>query len=98
MPAFIKFLSSKGSVVNDNHKPTKPKIPRPGGPILLSSIIAGELILLSITGIYEIIGIIITTFIAFVIGFVDDFRIMPGWFKPVALILASIPLIIFHVH
>lgn len=98
MPAFIKFLSSKGSVVNDNHKPNNPKIPRPGGPILLSSIIAGELILLLITGIYEIIGIIITTFIAFVIGFVDDFRIMPGWFKPVALILASIPLIIFHVH
>ena len=97
-PTFIKFLKINGKIVNDNHKPNKPKIPRPGGPILLSSIIAGELILFFITGFHEIIGIIITTTIAFVIGIIDDFRTMPGWFKPTALILSAIPLIIFHVN
>jgi UDP-N-acetylmuramyl pentapeptide phosphotransferase/UDP-N-acetylglucosamine-1-phosphate transferase len=98
MPAFIKFLTKNGKLVNDRHKPNNPMVPRPGGPILLLSIITGELILFFITGFYEIIGIIITTSIAFIIGVIDDFKTMPGWFKPAALILASIPLIIFHVN
>jgi UDP-N-acetylglucosamine--dolichyl-phosphate N-acetylglucosaminephosphotransferase len=98
MPKFISFLKSKGKVVNDNHKPNKPKVPRPAGPILLISIIIGELILYFITGNLEIISILITTSIAFVIGIIDDFKIMPGWFKPAALIIASIPLILFHIY
>jgi len=98
MPIFIRFLTSKGKVVNDSHKPNKPMVPRPGGPVLLLSIIAGELILFFMTGINEIMGIIITTAIAFVVGFIDDFKIMPGWFKPAALILASIPIIMFHAY
>jgi UDP-N-acetylglucosamine--dolichyl-phosphate N-acetylglucosaminephosphotransferase len=56
----------------------------------------GELILFFLTGFQEIIGIIITTSVAFIIGIVDDFKTMPGWFKPIALILAAIPLIVFH--
>ena len=95
-PSFIKFLTVKGKVVIDRHKPNNPSIPRPGGPILLSSIIVGELILFFLTGFQEIIGIIITTSVAFIIGIVDDFKTMPGWFKPIALILAAIPLIVFH--
>lgn len=98
MPKLINFLKSKGKVVNDNHKPNKPKVPRPAGPILLLSIIIGELILYFITGNFEIISILITTSIAFVIGIIDDFKIMPGWFKPAALIIASIPLILFHIY
>jgi UDP-N-acetylglucosamine--dolichyl-phosphate N-acetylglucosaminephosphotransferase len=98
MPSFIKFLKLKGKVVNDNHKPNKPKVPRPGGPILLLSIVIAELILYFVTGNLEIISILLTTTIAFIIGIIDDFRIMPGWFKPGALILASIPLIIFHIY
>ncbi|HKR73231.1 MAG TPA: UDP-N-acetylglucosamine-1-phosphate transferase [Candidatus Nitrosocosmicus sp.] len=98
MPRFIIFLKLKGKVVNDNHKPNKPKVPRPAGPILLLSILIGELILFFITGNIEIIGILLTTSIAFIIGIIDDFKIMPGWFKPGALILASIPLIFFHIY
>lgn len=98
MPKFINFLKLKGKVVDDNHKPNKPKIPRPAGPVLLLSILSGELILFFITGNFEIIGILLTTCIAFIIGIIDDFKIMPGWFKPGALILASIPLIVFHVY
>lgn len=98
MPRFIKYLVKKGKVVNDNHKPNKPKVPRPGGPVLLLSIILGELVLFFITESSEIIIILFTTCIAFVIGIIDDFKIMPGWFKPLALILASLPLIIFHAY
>ena len=98
MPKFINFLKFRGKVVDDNHKPNKPKVPRPAGPILLLSILAGELILFFITGNLEIISILLTTSIAFIIGIIDDFKIMPGWFKPGALILASIPLIVFQVY
>lgn len=98
MPSFIKYLNLKGKVVNDNHKPNKPKVPRPGGPLLLLSIVIGELIVYFITWNLEIVSILLTTTIAFIIGIIDDFRIMPGWFKPGALILASIPLIIFHIY
>lgn len=98
MPKFIIFLKLKGKVVNDNHKPNKPKVPRPAGPILLLSILIGELVLFFVTGNIEIIGILLTTIIAFIIGIIDDFKIMPGWFKPGALILASIPLIFFHIY
>lgn len=98
MPKFIKFLKKNGKVVQDNHKPNKPMVPRPGGPILLLSIVAGELILFFIMGNIEILGIIITTSIAFVIGVIDDFKVMPGWFKPITLILASLPIIAFHIY
>lgn len=98
MPKFITFLVKKGKVVNDNHKQNKPKIPRPGSPILLLSIVIGESILFFITWNLEIVGILLTTIIAFIIGIIDDFKIMPGWFKPVTLILASLPLILFHIN
>jgi UDP-N-acetylmuramyl pentapeptide phosphotransferase/UDP-N-acetylglucosamine-1-phosphate transferase len=97
-PIFIRFLIRNGKVVNDNHKPNKPKVPRPGGPMLLISIIVGEMILFFVLGNIAIIGILVTTIIAFVIGIVDDFKVMPGWFKPIALILASLPLIVFHIY
>ena len=97
-PIFIKYLTLKGKLVNDKHKPNKPNIPRPGGPILLACFVLSELILFFFTGFHEIIGIVITAIIAFVIGIIDDFKTMPGWFKPTALILAAIPLVIFHAN
>lgn len=98
MPFFIRYLVKNKYVVKDKHKSNNPDVPRPGGPILLLSFIIGELIIFSITGFYGIIGIIITTIIAFLIGIIDDFKTMPGWFKPTTLIIAAIPLILFHVH
>jgi UDP-N-acetylglucosamine--dolichyl-phosphate N-acetylglucosaminephosphotransferase len=45
-----------------------------------------------------VIAILLSTAIAFVVGYVDDSRVMPGWFKPVALLVAAIPLIAFQAH
>src|SRR5919107_1354591 len=97
-PILIKYLTLRGKLVNDKHKPNKPNIPRPGGPILLTCFVLCELILFFFSGFHEIIGIVISAIIAFVIGIIDDFRTMPGWFKPAALILAAIPLIVFHAN
>jgi len=41
-----------------------------------------------------VLAILLTTAIAFLIGYIDDSRVMPGWFKPVALLAAAIPLVV----
>ena len=41
----------------------------------------------------EILAILITSFLGFLVGYVDDKKVMGGWFKPLALILAALPII-----
>ena len=96
-PVAIKSLTAKGKVVLDVHKPEKPHIPRPAGPIIAISIIAAEIVLFILTMNTAVLAILLTTAIAFLIGYVDDNRVMPGWFKPVALLTAAIPLVVLDV-
>ncbi len=96
-PVAIKSLTAKGKVVLDVHKPEKPHIPRPAGPIIAISIIAAEIVLFILTMNTAVLAILLTTAIAFLIGYVDDNRVMPGWFKPVALLAAAIPLVVLDV-
>jgi UDP-N-acetylmuramyl pentapeptide phosphotransferase/UDP-N-acetylglucosamine-1-phosphate transferase len=97
-PVFIKYLTKKGSVVVDFHKPGKPKVPRPAGPVLLMGIVISEIILYFLILDVKIISVLLTTIIAFIIGYIDDLKTMPGWFKPAALILAAIPIIVLGTH
>ena len=96
-PVAIKSLTAKGKVVLDVHKPEKPHIPRPAGPIIAVSIIAAEIVLFILTMNTAVLAILLTTAVAFLIGYVDDNRVMPGWFKPVALLAAAIPLVVLDV-
>ncbi len=98
MPAAIKSLAAKGSVVQDYHKRGRPTVPRPGGPILMAGIAAAELPLFAFTMNYGVLAILASTTIAFVIGYIDDRRVMPGWFKPAALLLAAVPIIALGAH
>jgi UDP-N-acetylglucosamine--dolichyl-phosphate N-acetylglucosaminephosphotransferase len=68
-------------------------IPRPGGISIIAGIITSELILYAFFQMNEILAIMITTFLAFVIGYVDDRKVMGGWFKPIALAIAASPII-----
>lgn len=97
-PPFIEYLSRKGRVVVDYHKPGKPMVPRPAGPVLLIGIVISEIILYFLILDVKIISILLTTIIAFIIGYIDDLKTMPGWFKPAALILAAIPIIVLGTH
>jgi UDP-GlcNAc:undecaprenyl-phosphate/decaprenyl-phosphate GlcNAc-1-phosphate transferase len=94
----INWLTAKGEVVQDYHKPDKPSIPRPAGPALVAGIVAAEIILFLLTWEIRVIAILLTAVISFLIGFVDDKKVLPGWFKPVALIIAAIPLIVLGAH
>lgn len=97
-PRLIKLLTTKGEVVQDFHKPERPSVPRPAGPALAAGIGAAEAILYIFTWDVRVLAIILTSMIAFVIGYIDDKRVMPGWFKPVALIAAGLPLIGLGAH
>jgi UDP-N-acetylglucosamine--dolichyl-phosphate N-acetylglucosaminephosphotransferase len=92
------LLIAKGSVVQDYHKPERPNIPRPAGPILIIGIAVAEIILFLLTRNIQVLAILLTTIIAFIVGLIDDKKVMPGWYKPVALIPAAIPLIVLGAH
>jgi UDP-N-acetylglucosamine--dolichyl-phosphate N-acetylglucosaminephosphotransferase len=40
----------------------------------------------------------LTSMVAFVIGYIDDKKVMPGWFKPAALLVAALPLLVLGAH
>ncbi|MEO9295097.1 MAG: UDP-N-acetylglucosamine-1-phosphate transferase [Nitrososphaera sp.] len=98
MPAAIKYLVAKGKVVQDYHKPGKPPVPRPAGPVIMAGIAAAELVLYVLTMNPAVLAILAATAIAFAVGYVDDKKVMPGWFKPAALLLAAVPLVALHVQ
>src|ERR671930_917782 len=94
----INWLSAKGEVVQDYHKPDRPSIPRPAGPALVAGIVAAEIVLYLLTWDTKVIAILLTAVISFFVGFADDKKVLPGWFKPVTLIIAAIPLVVLGAH
>ena len=92
-PPLIKFLEKRNMVVKDMNKKEDVMVVRPGGPALIVGIIASEIVLYAFLQMNEILAIIITTSAAFAIGYVDDRKVMGGWFKPVALVISAIPII-----
>ncbi|AFS80128.1 glycosyl transferase family protein [Candidatus Nitrosopumilus koreensis AR1] len=84
--------------VKDMNKKEEIMIVRPGGPSIILGIIVSEIILYAFLQLNEIIAIIITTTAAFAIGYVDDRKVMGGWFKPATLAIAAIPIIAFGAY
>ena len=68
-------------------------VARPGGISIILGIVASEIVLYGFFQLNEILAIIITSSAAFLIGYIDDRKVMGGWFKPVALAIAALPII-----
>ena len=92
-PPLIKILEKKKFIVKDVNKKGNVMIARPGGLSIILGIIISELIFYVFLQLNEILAIIITTTAAFFIGYVDDRKTMGGWFKPVMLAIAALPII-----
>ena len=73
-------------------------VARPGGISIIAAIVASEIVLYVFLPINEILAVTATTFAAFVVGYVDDRKVMGGWFKPVALAAAAIPIIVLGTY
>lgn len=97
-----KFLISAlwkfKSVVLDYHKSKKSFVAYPGGPAIIISILIAEIILYYFTNELKIIAIILTTLIAGTIGLIDDLKSLGGYWKPILLLFAPIPIIFLDVY
>lgn len=98
IPPLIHYLQKRNFTVKDvNKKDTF--VARPGGPSIILGILASEIILYVFFPLNEILAVMITSFLGFLIGYIDDRReIRRGWFKPVALILAALPIIVLGAY
>ena len=87
-------------MVKDYHRKGGAMIARPGGPAIISGIVASEMALYVLMPIVrvEISAIVITTILAFFVGLVDDKKVMGGWFKPLALALTAVPIILLGAY
>ncbi len=97
MPAAIRSLTAKGMMVPDAHKRDKPMIPRPAGPVIMAGIAAAEITLYLLTMNTAVLAVLLSTTIAFIVGYIDDSKVMPGLFKPVALLAAAVPIVVLDV-
>ena len=97
-PFLIKWLEKKNLCVKDFNKTGEVMVARPGGISIIAGILASEFVLYSFIPSNGIIAIIITTSIAFVVGLIDDRKVMSGWFKPVALAISAVPILVFGAY
>jgi len=97
-PFLIKFLEKRHQTVKDYNRIGGAMISRPGGPSIIAGILVSEGVLYGFFPSNEILAIIITTGLAFLVGFVDDRKVMGGWFKPLALAGSAIPIILLGAY
>jgi UDP-N-acetylglucosamine--dolichyl-phosphate N-acetylglucosaminephosphotransferase len=97
-PFLIKGLKKRNLTVKDYNKKEGTMVPRPGGPSIIAGILAAEFALYAFFPTNEIIAIIITTSLAYIVGFIDDKKTMGGWFKPIALAVAALPIILLGAY
>src|SRR5437667_12715006 len=69
-PKIISSLIAKGEVVEDYHKPDKPPVPRPAGPVLLIGIAVAEIVIYLLTFNIKVIAIFFTSLFLFHLYFV----------------------------
>src|SRR5687768_15657077 len=74
-PVAIRSLVAHNGVVPDAHKPNKPSVPRPAGPVMIAGIAAAEIVLYLLTRNNSVLAILLTTVIAFLVGYIDDKRV-----------------------
>jgi len=97
-PVLIKALSKRNLVVRDYNRVGGAMVPRPGGTSILAGILASELTLYAFFPSVEVLAIIITTSLAFLVGLADDRKVLGGWFKPLALAGSAIPIILLGAY
>lgn len=97
-PFLIRALEKRNQTVKDYNRKGGAMVPRPGGPSIIVGILASELVLYLFFPMEEIIAIMATTGLAFLVGLVDDKKVMGGWFKPLALAASALPILLLGVY
>ena len=97
-PIVIRFLEKRHATVTDVNKKEKTMVPRPGGLSIIVGVILSLAVLYSFFPISEILVIGITSFLAFLVGIIDDRKTMGGWFKQLALAFCAAPIILLGAY
>lgn len=97
-PFLIKTLEKRNLTVKDYNRKGGAMVPRPGGISIIIGVIASGLVLYAFFPIVEILAVVIVSAISFVIGLVDDRKVMSGWFKPLALAFCAIPILLLGAY
>lgn len=97
-PPLVAYLQKRNFAVRDVNKPGDIMIARPGGPSIILGIVSAEAVLYGFMPSAEILAVVITTVLAFLVGYVDDKKTMGSWFKPVALAFAAAPILLFGAY
>ena len=97
-PIFIKALANRNLTVKDVNKKGDVMIPRPGGIPIVIGLVAAEIALYAFFPISEILAVIIVSILGFCVGFVDDRKVMGGWFKPLALAFCASPILLLGAY
>jgi len=97
-PILIRLLTKRGLVVPDHHKPSKPMVPKPGGPAIVASLIFGEAVLYYATGDIRVLALVSTVAITSIIGLIDDLHTLGGAVKPTLLVISSLPIILLGAY
>ncbi len=97
-PFLIKFLEKRNLTVKDYNRKGGAMVSRPGGISLIFGLVSSLLVLYVFIPINEILAVVIVSSLSFVVGLIDDRRVMGGWFKPVCLALCAIPILILGTY
>jgi len=76
--ALERWLRVRGHMVPDMHKRGRPGVPMPGGPAIMLGLIAFLLPTFWITGDARALGVLLLTFVGFMIGLYDDIKKLGG--------------------
>jgi len=99
-PLFIKLGFKTGLIGVDVHKDSKPRIPKTGGLVIFLGMLMGlSMYILLQNFSLEILALLVSAFLAFSIGFVEDLKgeINPK-VKPLSLLVAGVPILLLQVY
>lgn len=97
-PPLIRALEKRRLVVKDYNRVGGANVARPGGPSILAGILASETVLYGFAPSIQVLAIILTTFLAFLVGLADDRKVLGGWFKPLALAASAVPILVLGAY
>ncbi|MDA4118129.1 MAG: hypothetical protein OK455_07275 [Thaumarchaeota archaeon] len=90
MPRYVNWLRARGRTTNDAHKVGDVRVPTPAGPLLIVSMVIGEVVAWVFYGSVLPLVLILVVLSAGLIGLYDDLRGLGGAVKPALLAMVGL--------
>jgi len=94
----IPILVKKKMLVTDFHKRDQRVVPKPAGPAIFLGLAFPMITFYILTLDTRYLAIFLTTLIVFIVGLIDDLKVLSGPLKMALTVLGSIPLLVFRAY